>query len=298
VAVLSLRATDTLACPNLSVQLLLRRSVLLDAEVRSLHSRTMTDLFTPNRVLSPSALRILIASQICVLAVMWMFSPFVLLPRPTEVLSSFGDLWQQGLPGELITSFFLNVQAILCATVVSLSLSFLAAIPFFRPIVHVISKLRFLSLVGLSLVFTLLATSGHELKLSLLTFSVSVFFITSMADVLDTIPKEQFDLARTLRMGEWRVLWEVIVLGQADRAFDCLRQNAAISWMLLSMVEMTVASEGGIGVMLTNQNHHYHLPAVFAIQLTILFLGLFQDYALGFIKNLCCPYSVLTLERK
>ena len=143
-----------------------------------------------------------------------------------------------------------------------------------------------------------MAKSGHELKLSLLVFSVSVFFVTGMADVINGGPKEMFDLARTLRMGEWRVVWEVIVLGQIDQVFDVLRQNAAMGWMMLTMVEGIVRSEGGVGTVLLDQNHHFRLAAVFAIQLTILLLGLFQDYSIGLAKNLLCPYAVLTLERK
>jgi NitT/TauT family transport system permease protein len=150
----------------------------------------------------------------------------------------------------------------------------------------------------LTFFFTLMARSGHELKLSLLVFSVSVFFVTGMADVINSVPKEMFDLARTLRMGEWRVVWEVIVLGQIDQVFDVLRQNAAMGWMMLTMVEGIVRSEGGVGTVLLDQNHHFRLAAVFAIQLTILLLGLFQDYAIGVGKSLLCPYAVLTLERK
>jgi NitT/TauT family transport system permease protein len=119
-----------------------------------------------------------------------------------------------------------------------------------------------------------------------------------MADVINGVPKEMFDLARTLRMGEWRVVWEVIVLGQIDKVFDVLRQNAAMGWMMLTMVEGIVRSEGGVGTVLLDQNHHFRLAAVFAIQLTILLLGLFQDYSIGVAKSLLCPYAVLTLERK
>ena len=106
------------------------------------------------------------------------------------------------------------------------------------------------------------------------------------------------DLARTLRMGEWRVVWEVIVLGQIDKVFDVLRQNAAMGWMMLTMVEGIVRSEGGVGTVLLDQNHHFRLAAVFAIQLTILMLGLLQDYGIGLSKKLLCPYAELTLERK
>jgi NitT/TauT family transport system permease protein len=254
-------------------------------------------VFFPNHVLNKNATRILVATQVAIVALLWLFSPFVLLPKPSEVLSALKDLWQQGLGAELITSFYLNLQAIGVATVVSLLLAYATVMPFFRPIVALLSKLRFLSLVGLTFFFTLMARSGHELKLSLLVFSVSVFFVTGMADVINGIPKEMFDLARTLRMGEWRVVWEVVVLNQIDKVFDVLRQNAAIGWMMLTMVEGIVRSEGGVGTVLLDENHHFRLAAVFAIQLTILMLGLFQDYSIGVAKNLFCPYAALTLER-
>lgn len=255
-------------------------------------------VFSPNSALDKNAVRILIGAQIALAVLLWTFSPFVLLPKPAEVLHAFSDMWQEGLGAELITSFSLNLQAIAVATVLSLLLAYATVMPFFRPVVALLSKLRFLSLVGLTFIFTLLARSGHQLKLSLLVFSVSVFFVTGMADVIAGIPKEMYDLARTLRMGEWRVVWEVIVLGQIDKAFDVLRQNAAIGWMMLTMVEGIVRSEGGVGTILLDQNHHFRLAAVFAIQLTILALGLLQDYGIGMLKNLFCPYATLTLEHK
>jgi NitT/TauT family transport system permease protein len=99
-------------------------------------------------------------------------------------------------------------------------------------------------------------------------------------------------------MGEWRVVWEVVVLGQVDRVFDVLRQNAAIGWMMLTMVEGMSRSEGGVGALLLNQNKHFHLSAVFAIQITILLLGLAQDYGIGAVRRLFCPYADLCVERR
>ena len=256
------------------------------------------ELLAPNRVISKKTIRWLVGFQLVMLFAIWVFSPTVFLPKPKEVLSALSELWFQGLGGELITSFFLNIEAIAISAVLSLLLAYLTVIPFFRPMVALLSKLRFLSMVGLTFFFTLMATSGHQLKLFLLVFSVSVFFVTGMAEVVASIPKEKFDLARTLRMGEWRVVYEVIVLGQADKAFEVLRQNAAMGWMMLTMVEGISRSEGGVGAMLLNQNKHFHLSAVFAIQLTILLLGLGQDYAIGLFREICCPYADLTLERK
>ncbi len=199
---------------------------------------------------------------------------------------------------ELIVSFSLNVQAMAWATVISLGLAYLTVVPFFQPIVQAISKGRFLGMVGLTFFFTVIFASGHRLKVSLLVFGVAVFFVTSMIDVVAQVPKEKFDLARTLRMGEWRVVWEVLVLGRADAAFDAMRQNAAMGWMMLTMVEGISRSEGGVGALLLNQNKHFRLEAVFAIQIAILVIGLLQDYVLGLAKTFLFPYASLQLEKR
>jgi len=256
------------------------------------------NVLSPNRVISKQTLRWVIGFQLLMLFFIWVFSPTVFLPKPKEVFQALSEMWMEGLGGELITSFYLNLQAIALSSILSLLLAYLTVVPFFRPIVTLLSKLRFLSMVGLTFFFTLMASTGHELKLYLLVFSVSVFFVTGMAEVVAGIPKEQFDLARTLRMSEWRVVYEVVILGQADKAFEILRQNAAMGWMMLTMVEGISRSEGGVGAMLLNQNKHFHLSAVFAIQISILVLGLGQDYVIGLLRRVFCPYAALTLERK
>lgn len=255
-------------------------------------------LFTPNSVLSKTAVRDLVFAQLALLALIWSFSPFVYLPRPTETLQALSGLWTDGLGSELVTSLILNIEALVVGTFLSLLLAYSSRIPLMKPVVAVIGKLRFLSMAGLAFFFTLMASNGHELKLYLLVFSVSVFFVTGMADVIAGIPSEQYDLARTLKMNEWQVLWEVVILGQADKAFDVMRQNAAISWMMLTMVEGMARSGGGIGTVLLDQNRHFHLAAVFAIQLVILACGLGQDYFIGALKLWFCPYSELAVEHR
>jgi|HubBroStandDraft_3_1064219.scaffolds.fasta_scaffold18298_3 NitT/TauT family transport system permease protein len=261
--------------------------------------RALAAAFLPNRVLSHTALRLLVGVQVLVLVLVWWRSPFALLPRPGEVLRALQELWfRDGLGRELWTSFMLNLEALGLTLVISLALSYLTVLPFFRPLAMAVSKGRFLGMIGLTLVFTLMVGGGHQLKVALLVFSMTVFFVTSMAEVILEIPREKFDHARTLRMSEWRVVWEVVVLGTADRALEVLRQNAAIGWMMLTMVEGISRSEGGVGALLLNQNKHFRLPQVFAIQALILLLGLLQDYGIGLFKRLVFPWAELTLERR
>ena len=274
------------------------RSVAAASSARPKPTLEVLAAFSPNKVVSKNTIRFIIAFEVAVLLIVWATSTYVFLPKPLAVWNAFLDLWShEGLGQELITSFMLNIQAMAWATVLSLGLAYLTVVPAFRPIVMAISKGRFLGMVGLTFFFTLLFASGHHLKVSLLVFGVGVFFVTSMIDVVAQVPKEKFDLARTLRMGEWRVVWEVIVLGRADAAFDAMRQNAAMGWMMLTMVEGISRSEGGVGALLLNQNKHFRLEAVFAIQIAILIIGLFQDYALGLAKKFIFPYADLQLER-
>jgi len=254
--------------------------------------------FLPNRIVSPSVMRLIVFIEIAIALLIWWKSPFKVLPQPQEVFHALGYLWRdEGLGRELIRSFGQNLEALGWTALISLGLSYLTVLPVFRPIVSAISKGRFLSLIGFTLVFTLILGGGHKLLISYLVFSMTVFFITSMASVIEQIPRETFDYARTLQMSEWRVVWEVVILGTKDKAFEVLRQNAAIGWMMLTMVEGFVRQEGGVGVVLLNVNKHFLLDQVFAVQILILIVGLFQDYAIGVLRKLFCPYADLTLER-
>jgi NitT/TauT family transport system permease protein len=260
---------------------------------------SLKDMFTPNKNISKTSFYFMIGVQIIIFLLLWFNSSSELFPTPKEILSAGKKMiLEEKIIPELWESTMLSVKSMTIATIVSLIISYLTVLPFFRPISDLLTKFRFLSLVGLTFVFTLLTSGGHELKISILVFAISVFFITSMNAVISSISKGEFNYARTLRMGEWESVWYVVILGKLDQVFEIIRQNFAISWMMLTMVEGISRSDGGIGTVLLNQNKHLHLDAVFAIQIIILIVGIVQDYLIGIIKNLVCPYSSIKLERK
>jgi NitT/TauT family transport system permease protein len=256
-------------------------------------------IFKPYGKTDKSTIGIMVLFQIIVVALIWLFSSSPLLPKPTEIFSSLGKLISEdNLIQELWTSMSLSIESMLIAIVISLLISYATVIPFFRPLAFMVSKFRFLTLVGLSFVFTMMTHSGHSLKVSLMVFGITVFFVTNMVAEIENVTKNELNHARTLRMPEWQVVWEVIILGKMDKVFEIIRQNFAISWMMLTMIEGISRTEGGIGTMLLNQNKHFHLEAVFAIQIVILLVGIVMDYGIGILKNLFCPHAALTLEKR
>jgi NitT/TauT family transport system permease protein len=214
------------------------------------------------------------------------------VPSPAGVAAALVRLWtEQGLFDELATSFMLNAQAIGWTTAISLGLAYLTVVPAARPIVAAVSKLRFTGLVGWAFVFTLWARDGHQLKLWMLVFGMAPFFVTAMAAVIAELPRERFDHARTLGMSEWRSVWEVVILGTADHALEALRQNAAMGWTALTMVEGLVRAEGGLGALMLNENKHLDLDAVFALIVVVLVVGIAQDAALAWLRRTACSFA-------
>jgi NitT/TauT family transport system permease protein len=259
--------------------------------------RELIQAFKPNQAVSGKTIKYLASLQILFLLGLWMFATPRIIPKPLDVLQALVGLWSTGLGAELLTSFFLNLKAIAFASFLSLLLAYATVMPAFRPFAIGLSKLRFLGLTGLTFIFTLMV-AGANLKTSVLVFGISVFMLTDMATVVASVPRQNFELARTLRMGEWRIVWEVIVLGQRDKVFQVIRTSAAIGWVMLTMVEGLVRSEGGIGALLLIQSKYFRLADIFAIQFVILAVGLGQDYLIGMFRKLLCPYADLTLERQ
>lgn len=226
----------------------------------------------------------------------WAACRFAVLPTPGKVLSAIPVLFRQGLVAHLASSLSSNLAALAWAAGLGALLAYGSVLPLLRPLADLASKLRFLGFAGIGIAFTLWLHGGHDLKVALVSFGMLGFFVAGLSDEVRAIPLERYDYARSLGMSEWRVVWEVVILGTLDRALDVLRQNAAMGWMLLTTVETLVRSEGGIGVLLANQSKHLELAQIAALQLVIFATGMLQDYALGGFKRLVCPYSVLKVE--
>ena len=251
-----------------------------------------------NRPLTSRSARLMVGVQVVILGLVWMFADVAFLPKPSGIWDAFVKLTSEGMASELATSVLTGMEATFYTIIISLILAYAGTMPFFHTIASLVSKFRFNGLVGLTLFFTLLTSSSHMLKISLLVFSMVVWFTTSLLAELKAIPQEEFDHARTLGMSEWRVTYEVVILGRLDRVVEVIRQNTAIAWLMLTTVEGMVRTEGGIGALLLNQSKYLKLDEVFAIQLTILLLGLFQDWWWGFVRRFCFPYADIETERR
>ena len=147
----------------------------------------MKELFSPNANPRRLVFMSMVAAQAFVLLLLWMFYPLQLFPNLGEVFRSLGSLIaDQGLIQELWASMTTALQSIAIATVLALGISYLTALPFFRPIAYAATKMRYLTLTGLTFFMALMVSSGHEVKLSVLIFGATVYLVTGMTIVILT----------------------------------------------------------------------------------------------------------------
>jgi NitT/TauT family transport system permease protein len=237
-------------------------------------------LFTPNAHPRRGTFAALVAAQVLLLLALWLFYPLQIFPSLRDVARALGDLiTSQGLLQELWASLTTAWQALGIATLLALGISYLTALPFFRPLAFAASKLRYLTLTGLTFFMALMLSSGH--------------LVTGMTQVILGTTQEELDHARTLGLGEWGSFWEVMVRGKLADMLEVVRQNFAIIWTLITLVETLYQSEGGIGLLLYKQNRYLHLDGVLAIQLVILALGIAQDYGFEALRKTFFPHARL-----
>ena len=254
----------------------------------------LKNILLPYTPTSPQRLKLLLMVQAGLAMAFWYASGSKTLPSPTEVAHSWLAMVQtQGLIFELWESVKVLLLSLLLSAGLSLLIVAAGTAPAFLPIAQFASLLRFLGFAGLTYLFMLMTDDGYQLKLCLLVFGITVMMVTSMLAEVSAIPQESIDHCRTLGMKHWRITYELVLLGKADTFLDLIRQNAAIGWTLLTMVEGLTRSQGGVGALLLNQNRYFLLSGVFAIQLTILAYGIAQDYVLGKLRASICPYSLV-----
>ena len=213
------------------------------------------------------------------------------IPKPVAVWGAWKELvGQYNLLGELLNSAQTCLIAMFFTIVLTLLLAYISRIPFFSPIISILTRFRFLSLIGLSFIFLILTSSSYQAKIATMSFAILTYLLTGLSAVIRDIPQRMFNYSRTLRMGEAEVTWYTVVRGTFYEAVDLMAQNFAIAWMMLTSIECMFREYGGVGALLMNVYQRKGFEYVFAIQITILIVGLTLDSILRGVIHIAFPW--------
>ena len=256
-------------------------------------------LFSPLTQLKGRTLTMVIIVEVALALGLWqIFGGGGLIPTPSQILTAvIRIVTSTYFADNLFSSLGLTLSGMGISIVLALVISYLSLLPVFAPVARFIVKCRYLTLTGLIFLFTLLTQDGHQLKLSLLIFGIVPFFVTSLLSIIESINTQEYDLCRTLRMNNWQTLFEVVIMGRLDQVVEVMRQNFAIAWMMITMVEGLSMSEGGLGTLLIKSNKYIDLSTVFGILVIIFAMGILFDYLLKNIRYWLFPYAKLQIRK-
>lgn len=252
------------------------------------------NIFKPFENISNKIKALILAGWLFFIATLWIvfsFSETHMFPTPNQVFSGLSELYKEGLIVHIFSSLSLCAKAVLIAIIISLTFAYLSTLPIISPISNMLSKFRYLPLTGISFYVAILLSDGRTIQVWVLVTFMTTYLITSLLAMLKDIPQEEFDHARALGCSRWEILWEVVVKGRVDYVIEVIRQNLAIVWMMLVTVESILAAAGGLGFLIKNSDKMMNHGRIIALQLVILFVGLFMDFTLTFLRKRLFRYS-------
>ncbi len=251
-------------------------------------------IFTPFEVVTKSQKTLIVAFWLIFVLGGWTISSMMgdthLFPTPSQVGNGYVGLYNEGLMVHLFNSLGLFLKATIYAIVISLTLVYLSPLPIIAPIANFVSKFRFLPLTGISYYLAILINDGRAIQVWILVIFMSTFLVTSLMSVMKGID-EDINHARTLGCTRWEILSEVVIKGRFDYVIESIRQNLAIVWMSLVIVESILVSQGGLGFLIKNSDKFMDHGRIISLQSIILLTGLGLDYTLTKIRKLTFRYS-------
>ncbi|MGV3697674.1 ABC transporter permease [Flavobacterium sp.] len=254
----------------------------------------MIKFLTPFEKISRSQRTIIALSWTVLLILIWFIGTSGqkhLFPSPAQVFEGFSGLYAEGLVVHIFQSLALCFMSIALAIVIALLFAYSWPIPLLKPVAEFVTKFRFLPFTGLSFYITLVIHEARNMQIWIMVIFLTTFLTTSLIAVIKDIPEEEFDHAKTLKCTRWEVLWQVIVLGRIDYVIDVIRQNLAITWMMLVTVESIVVASGGLGFLIKNSDKFMNHGRIIALQIIILLIGLLLDWGINFLRKAVFRYS-------
>jgi len=249
--------------------------------------KTIEKVFTPLVEVKKSMIWTIGSIQLLILLYCWSF----LVKKPSffptfgEVLNAWGDLWNHGLFFHILATLSICGIATLISILFSSLIAYSSRIPFFRPLGYMFTKLRYNPIQGFTLFLSMTTGGGRNLQITLLVIFMSFYFISALISILNDIPEEDIIRRKAERMSNWKILWKVVIIDRLDYLIEVIRLNLSMTFMMIVSVEAMDKSQGGLGALLVDTNRGLNFPKVFALQLTILVLGICLDEALKAIFN-------------
>lgn len=212
---------------------------------------------------------------------MELISPYI-LPKPLNVLYSFGDLFSKdNLVDNIKFSLMLNFAGCLEAILISVPLGFILGLfPVFKAFSErYLSASRFLPLPAVLGIFIAGFGIYVNMKVQFLAVSIIVYLVPVVAQRVSETPQVYIDTVKTLGASKWQTIRWVFIPDVFSRVWMDIGVLSAISWTYITIAEKVNDNEGGLGALAEISRRQSRIDKVYAVVILIAFIGWLIDKA-------------------
>jgi len=209
------------------------------------------------------------------------------LPRPSDVLATFADLWQTGLLwahllpslSRLLVGAALGaVTGIAVGVAIGLFSVFRAALV---PLVAAIFPIPKIALLPL---FVIWFGIGEGSKYALIAFGTFTPTVVATYGAVDNVDRTLIRMGQSFGLSWLSIVRKIVLPGAMPGILSGLRVSLAIAIILLVAAEM-LGAEYGIGAYILEAGSLYDLERLFAGVTILSLLGVTMSFLLGLVER-------------
>ena len=209
------------------------------------------------------------------------------LPRPSDVLATFGELWESGL---LFKHLGPSLSRLLvgAAIGVSVGISVGVLIGLFSYIrsglVPVVAAIFPIPKIALLPLFVIWFGIGEGSKYALIAFGTFTPTVVATYGAVDNVDRSLIRMGQSFGLSWFSIVRKIVLPGAMPGILSGLRISLAIAIILLVAAEM-LGAQYGIGAYILEAGSLYDLERLFAGVVILSLLGVLMSAAIGWIER-------------
>lgn len=209
------------------------------------------------------------------------------LPRPSDVLATFGELWQSGLLFKHLSPS-LSRLAVGAVLGVSVGVSVGVLIGLFSYVraglVPVVAALFPIPKIALLPLFVIWFGIDEGSKYALIAFGTFTPTVVATYGAVDNVDRTLIRMGQSFGLTWWSIVRKIVLPGAMPGILSGLRISLAIAIILLVAAEM-LGAEYGIGAYILEAGSLYDLERLFAGVVILSALGVIVSSAITMIEK-------------
>ena len=209
------------------------------------------------------------------------------LPKPSDVLATFGELWNSGLLfqhlGPSLSRLFVGA-----AIGVSVGISVGVLIGLFSYIrsglVPVVAAIFPIPKIALLPLFVIWFGIGEGSKYALIAFGTFTPTVVATYGAVDNVDRSLIRMGQSFGLSWLSIVRKIVIPGAMPGILSGLRISLAIAIILLVAAEM-LGAQYGIGAYILEAGSLYDLERLFAGVVILSLLGVITSAAIGWVER-------------